>query len=75
MSHAICSVEGKVVLRPGIDVLPDDLHKAVAVVRRLHVMEAKSVDELVDDCVEAEAATARNIWLEFDGLLATTAAN
>lgn len=45
------------------NVFPIDSNELVAIERVLHVMKAKGVNKLVDDCVEPEAASANGVWL------------
>lgn len=75
VSDAVCSVDSEIVLATWCDVIPDNLHKLIAIVRRLHVMKAKRVNKFMDDCVKSEASNFRNVRLKLEDLAATDAAD
>lgn len=45
MGQVVRSIKNKIIFGAGLDIFPHDLHKLIAIVRRVHVMEAKRVDE------------------------------
>lgn len=65
MRDPIGSIQSKVVFGPWCDIFPNNLKEQIAIVRRLHVMEAECVNKLVNNRVETEASILNRVWLEF----------
>lgn len=59
----------------GSNVFPIDSNILVAIERVLHVMEAKGMNELVDNCEEPETASVDSVGLQSNSLRASYPAN
>lgn len=91
MRDAVSSVQSKVVFSAGWDVLPNDSHELIVIVRKLHVMEADccrkkikgifrsrlilAVNELVDNGEKSEATASGHIWCQSEQLPSTNTAD
>lgn len=75
MRDDVGAVSVEVVLCSTLNLVKLDSNKVIAVGGRLHVVKAESVKELVNDCVEAEAASFNSVRLQVQELLAATSTN